>query len=319
MADDFDSPWQDILEHYFAEFMAFFFPDAHADIDWSKNYESLDTELQQIVREAELGKRLADKLMKVYRRSGQEQIVYVHVEVQGEYERAFPERMYVCHYRLYDRYRNPIVSLAVLGDGKSTWRPNRFMHELWGCRIELRFPVVKLTDYNRRWDLLEASSNPFAVVVMAHLKTRATRNKPHERLQWKLRLVRALYERGFQREDVINLFRFIDWLLVLSAELKQQFHDELATYEATMSRPYITSIEQIGIEKGIQQGIEQGIEQGIQQGQQYTLRRLLARRFGPLPLDIEQRLAAASQAELKVWIERVLDAPSLEAVLASEH
>ena len=67
LRDDYDSPWKEILELYFAEFMAFFFPKAHADIDWSRGYESLDAELQQIVRDAELGKRWADKLMKVYR------------------------------------------------------------------------------------------------------------------------------------------------------------------------------------------------------------------------------------------------------------
>ncbi len=84
MTDDYDSPWKDILERYFAQFMAFFFPEAYADIDWSKGYESLDTELQQIVRDAESGKRLADKLIKVHRRDGVEQIVLIHIEIQGE-------------------------------------------------------------------------------------------------------------------------------------------------------------------------------------------------------------------------------------------
>ena len=30
---DFDSPWKEILERYFADFLAFFFPMAHIDID----------------------------------------------------------------------------------------------------------------------------------------------------------------------------------------------------------------------------------------------------------------------------------------------
>ncbi len=52
---DFDNPWKDVLEHFFRPFLAFFFPEAHAAIDWDRNYESLDTELQQIVSESELG------------------------------------------------------------------------------------------------------------------------------------------------------------------------------------------------------------------------------------------------------------------------
>ncbi len=93
--DDFDSPWKDILDLYFAEFMAFFFPQAHVDIDWSRGYASLDAELRQIVRDAELGKRLADKLMRVYRCNGEELMVLIHLEIQGHYERDFPQRMYV--------------------------------------------------------------------------------------------------------------------------------------------------------------------------------------------------------------------------------
>jgi flagellar biosynthesis/type III secretory pathway protein FliH len=32
--DDFDNPWKEMLEHAFPELMAFYFPDAHARIDW---------------------------------------------------------------------------------------------------------------------------------------------------------------------------------------------------------------------------------------------------------------------------------------------
>ena len=52
--DDFDSPWKEMLETYFPEFVAFLFPEIHADIDWSKGYKFLDKELQQVVQDAEL-------------------------------------------------------------------------------------------------------------------------------------------------------------------------------------------------------------------------------------------------------------------------
>jgi hypothetical protein len=40
--DAFDSPWKDVLEAYFQDFMQFFFPQIHADIDWSRGYDFLD-------------------------------------------------------------------------------------------------------------------------------------------------------------------------------------------------------------------------------------------------------------------------------------
>ncbi|WZI66444.1 MAG: hypothetical protein HEQ35_01140 [Gloeotrichia echinulata IR180] len=91
---EFDSPWKDILQLYFEEFMLFFFPEAHAEIDWSRPPEFLDKELQQVIRDAELGKRVVDKLVKIYRRSGEESWILVHVEVQAQEESNFPRRMY---------------------------------------------------------------------------------------------------------------------------------------------------------------------------------------------------------------------------------
>ena len=96
--------------------------------------------------------------------------------------------MFVYHYRLYDRFRRPIASFGVLCDDSRNWRPERYRSELWGCETLLRFPTVKLIDYAVRWQELESSRNPFAVMVMAHLKTRATRKDPEARLRWKLSL-----------------------------------------------------------------------------------------------------------------------------------
>jgi hypothetical protein len=46
------------------------------------------------------------------------------------------------------------------------------------------------------------SKNPFAVIVMAHLKELETKGKVDERLFWKVTLVKRLYEKGYSKEDV---------------------------------------------------------------------------------------------------------------------
>ncbi|HEY9602217.1 MAG TPA: transposase [Allocoleopsis sp.] len=260
---EYDTPWKDALESYFEEFIAFFFPQAHRDIDWTQGYEFLDKELQQVVRDAELGKRLVDKLVKIYRTGGEETWVLVHVEVQSQEETNFAQRMYVYHYRIFDRYKRSVASLAVLGDERATWRPTQFSDELWGCEVRFRFPVVKLLDYEQRWQELEASRNPFATVVMAHLKAQETRNDARERFSSKLYLTRRLYEQGYEREDVINLFRFIDWVMSLPEELEQEFWREVIQIQEDRRMPYITSIERIGIKKGIRQGLLEAVELGL--------------------------------------------------------
>lgn len=229
--DEFDSPWKDILEAYFQDFMLFFFPHIYDDIDWSQGYEFLDQELQQVVRDAELGKRMADKLVKVWKLSGEETWVLVHIEIQSQEGSKFSERMFVYYYRLRDRYNCKIVSLAILGDERETWRPQLFQDELWGCRASFEFPTIKLLDYEPHWAELEQSQNPFAIAVMAHLRTKATREDAQLRKEWKFRLTRRLYEQGYKRQDILNLFRFIDWMMELPDALKQEFRAELEQYE----------------------------------------------------------------------------------------
>ncbi|NET39155.1 MAG: transposase, partial [Cyanothece sp. SIO1E1] len=160
---NYDSPWKEALERYFEAFMAFFFPQAHTDIDWARGYEFLDKELQQVARDAELGQRLVDKLVKLWRKDGQEAWVLVHIEIQNQVDPDFAKRMYVYNYRLFDRYDRQVVSLAILGDEQSNWRPQQYGYALWGCQVNLEFPVVKLLDYEPQWEHLNQSTNPFAV------------------------------------------------------------------------------------------------------------------------------------------------------------
>ncbi len=261
---EYDSPWKEALEWFFRQFLAFFFPDVFRGIDWSRRYESLDKELQQIVREAELGSRLADKLFKVSRIDGEEAWVLIHVEVQNQPEEEFGERMYVYHYRIFDRYRRPVVSLAVLGDEQQGWRPDEFGYSLWGCTMRLEFPVVKLLDYADRVAELEAERNPFAAVVLAHLKTIETRHQPAQRRDWKIRLVKSLFDRGLTAEEIRQLFRLIDWLMDLPREFEKEFQEQIHRFEEERQMPYVTSIERMAREEGSQQGERRGLQRGIE-------------------------------------------------------
>lgn len=113
---DYDSPWKEMLNDYFQEFIAFFFPDVSQEIDWSRGYQSLDKELRQITREAEIGKRFADQLVRVWKKDGEETWVLIHVEVQAQRQSDFPHRMFVYHYRIHDLYQRSVASFAVLAD-----------------------------------------------------------------------------------------------------------------------------------------------------------------------------------------------------------
>ena len=304
--DEYDSPWKEALEVYFEPFMALLFPEIHGDIDWSCPPVLLDKELQKVVREAEVRKGAVDKLIKVRRLSGEEAWVLVHIEIQSQRDAGFEQRMFVYHYRIFDRYGRIVVSLAVLADDEASWRPAHFSQGLWGCRAGLWFPAVKLLDLAAKWDRLEESKSPFAVVVMAHLKAQATRHDPEERLRWKLRLARRLYQRGYSRHDILSLYRFIDWVMVLPQKLERKLDAALVQDEKEQSMPYITSIERHGLEKGKRQGLKEGKRQAIAQA--------LEVRFGAVPATVVKALSKMSNlAVLNELLRQAILAESLEA------
>jgi hypothetical protein len=257
---DYDGAWKEGVEQYFEAFLAFFFPEIQAEIDWVRGYEFLDQELQQLMRESEVGKQFVDKLIKVWLNDGKETWLLIHLEIQSQVDTSFTKRMFSYHYRIFDRYNQEVVSLAILGDNQANWRPQEYSYGRWGCRLSLQFPIVKLLNYEAHWSELEQSDSPFAVLVMAHLRTQATTQDLTGRLQWKLSLIKRMYEVGYSREKILQLFRLLDRLMTLPPELDLNFKAEFERFEAEQKMTYMTSIERIGRAQTLQESIAEVLE-----------------------------------------------------------
>jgi hypothetical protein len=260
---DFDGAWKEALEAYLPDALALLAPTVHAAIDWSRGLDFLDKELQQVAVLAAVGPRAVDKLVRVWRRDGDEAWVLVHVEAQHQRDDAFARRMFTYYTRLLDRFDRPVVSLAILGDAEPGWRPDGWRLELLGCGIDFRFLVVKLLDFRNRLGELTADRNPFAAIVLAHLEALTTRQDAPGRRRAKFALVRRLYELDYSREEAVRLYRLIDWLLRLPEALETAFWQEVRAYEEERHMTYITSAERIGIEKGLAQGLREGLEEAL--------------------------------------------------------
>ena len=98
---------------------------------------------------------------------------------------------------------------------------------------------------------------------MAHLKTFATREDAPLRKQWKFTLTRRLYEQGYLRQDILNLYLFIDWLMRLPQGLEASFIEDLEQYEREKQMPYVTTIERKAKEEGRQEGRQEGLIEGV--------------------------------------------------------
>ena len=70
-------------------------------------------------------------------------------------------------------------------------------------------------------------------------------------------------------------------------------------------------------EKGLAEGEARGVARGTAQGEAKILTRLLEKRFGALPDLIRHRITSADVERIEAWVERALDAPTLQSVFDS--
>jgi hypothetical protein len=303
---DTDSTWKEALQRYLQPFLALFFPKIHDDIDWTRGYEWLDKELHKLTRKDEVGGRIVDVLVKVYRKNGKERWLLIHIEVQGSYEAVFPQRMFVYHYRIFNRFKRKVCSLAILADDRPNWRPKRYSHALWGCRVTFTFPNVKLLDLMPRLAELEASTNPFAIMVASHLLAQQTRDDPVQRRIRRMGLYRQLAESGLSHEDIAELFHLLDGTMVLPETEDALFWDEIEQWEKEKSMPHMTRIER--------RGREQGRAEGRAEGQAELLLFAAEKHFKrPLPAELAARIRQSTDTkQFQSWLELLYSCGCLE-------
>jgi hypothetical protein len=199
--------------------------------------------------------------------------------------------MFVYHYRIFDYYNRQVVSLAVLGDDRPNWRPDRFGYDLWGCDLSFRFPIVKLLDRAALRPTLETSADPIAAMVLAHVATLEKPDDEGSRFARKRQVIRSLYDRGMTEEMVLELVRLVDWMMTLPKPLEPLFRQEHEQWEKEKQMPYVTSFERLAR--------EEGQVEGRAEGQATMLILVLEQRFGaPLPEELAARIRAVRDAAL---------------------
>jgi hypothetical protein len=297
----FDEAWKQIIERFFPEFLRFFVPEIYEAIDFQQSFTFLDTEMAQFDKQALKGAKVVDKLAKVFRKDGSERWILIHIEVQGDADEDFSLRMFRYFYRIFDRYGKQVISIAVLTERASGPADGRYERKVFGSGVEFHYLPFNLMDYER--DQLEADENPMALVVLAAQERERLRQRG-DRFNAKWYLMRRLYERGYNREEITSLFKFIDWVIRLSTDEEIRLRDAVKALEEVNKMPYVTSVERIGMEKGLQQGAQL-------EGQQMILD-ALDERFGELPESVSDAIhQIQDQAQLRLLLRQAIRSASL--------
>ena len=169
--------------------------------------------------------------------------------------------------------------------------------------IRLNFFTTKLLDYANNRDLLEQTDNPFGIITLAQLAALKTRKNVEERYQIKFALTRRLYEKGLGRDAILNLYRFVDWVLSLPKNLDIRYHENVKQLQGERSMEYITSAERIGMAKG------------ILQGEHKLLIRQLKKKFPSISDDYLKRIEQEQdENKLCAWGDELVTAKIVEEI-----
>lgn len=131
-----------------------------------------------------------------------------------------------------------------------------------------------------------------------------------ETLPARLPEILALFQRLFEQRD--EGLAFLETVLRYLAQAAGHLDEPLLRAALIQALP--ADVGETVMPTLAETWVEQGVEQGSLAHARQTLRRQLAQRFGSLPLSIDERIERADQVTLDAWLDRVLDAASLDAV-----
>ena len=78
-------------------------------------------------------------------------------------------------------------------------------------------------------------------------------------------LIRSLFERGYSKEQVVELFNIIDWMIKLPAPLELEFKTLVDQIQEEKKMPYINTFDRLAIQHGRQEGRQEEKERALQE------------------------------------------------------
>ena len=243
---DYDTQWKAVIEAYFNDFVDFFLPELYKEVDFSFAPQFMDKELHELIAEKTKGSRKGDQLVKVKLKSGEEQWIFIHIEVQSYHDKDFALRMFATYYRVWDRFGIDVVALAIFTSRHKM--PTKYEKKAFGTLVSYTYESYYIKGQDKT-ELLK-TENVFGLIVLASLYALESKNKNEQRLIFKKKLLYLLLERGYDRLDIRKLFIFIQNILKLPEKLEIEFVNEVEKIKSMdNSQPYITKYNRMFAKK----------------------------------------------------------------------
>ena len=302
-----DTLWKGILEDLFDDFLRFFYLNADDIFDMSRGFDFLDKELEDLFPQPEEEHvRYVDKLIKVWLQNGQEEWILVHIEVQGQSEKVFSERMFTYYYRIRDKYQRKITAWAILTDKNKSFHPSSFEESFLGTTTVYQFNLYKIIHQNEA--ALRLSDNPFSIVVLTVLLAlKKSKSNELELIDLKMDLVKHLIRKSISKEKIRALMNFLKHYVRFNNENTLIFEQKL---EHFTGKTYPMGIEQLLLHKAESKGEKKGERKGERKGEKRgDEKRLLDvvrnARLNGLSLDVIANIVNLSVEQVKTILDKM--------------
>jgi hypothetical protein len=199
-----------------------------------------------------------------------------------------------------DRKLPPVLPI-VLYNGDAKWSA--------ATDIAALIPTVpgRVAKYLPKLEYLLIEENQYAEADLADLKN----------------LVAAIirFEHPENEEALLRLIDLLNEWLAGNPELKRTFAIWIRALLLRQSKhtwvlPKVHDLKELKmtLAERFDTWARQHEQKGLEKGEALVLQKLLTQRFGVLPADAVGKIAAASAEQIDTWVDRVLDAASLEEV-----
>lgn len=159
-----DRLFKELIQTFFADFMEAFFPEVARWMDFS-DVEFLQQDLFTDITAGE--QRRIDILAKL-KLKGEDTVVLIHVEPQSYYQMEFPERMFIYYSRIYEKYRLPVLPIAVFSYNKRRETPSLFTVRIRNFE-SIRFRYMSIHLIRKNWKEYIRSNNPVAAALLSKM------------------------------------------------------------------------------------------------------------------------------------------------------
>jgi predicted MPP superfamily phosphohydrolase len=225
-----DEFWKNILQVYFRPMIESRFPRLAKKVDWSVAPESLDKEMQNVVRyyvrnrkDRRGSVKIVDKLFRLKLKTGEDHILLFHTEAQSRIEPDFEKRVFIYYALIFLRLETEdITTLVIFPDEVPTKRPV-FSKRTFGTNVRLEFNQIVVAEQDEAQ--LVASKNPFDLALLANYYILKAKRNDNKRLSFKKELYKLMNERGFLDREIENFFIFVTPLFDLPSNLEDLYDD----------------------------------------------------------------------------------------------